>query len=92
MALFDWSDDYELDIAQIDDQHRELVKMINELYASLKAGDSKRVDLKSQVGRTHKGLRPFLPAFSESIASTQVRITFIALEAIYQVKLIGKSG
>jgi len=40
MSLFEWSSDYDLDIPQIDDQHRELVAMINELYAALKADDS----------------------------------------------------
>lgn len=40
MALFEWTSDYELDVPQIDDQHKELVKMINELYESTKEGKS----------------------------------------------------
>ena len=40
MTLFEWTSDYELDIPQIDDQHKELVKMINDLYASIKSGHS----------------------------------------------------
>ncbi len=40
MALFDWSTDYELDIPQIDEQHKELVRMINSLYASIREGCS----------------------------------------------------
>ena len=40
MTLFEWTSDYELDISQIDDQHKELVKMINDLYASIKGGHS----------------------------------------------------
>lgn len=40
MALFEWKADYELDISQIDDQHKELVRMINDLYSSIKAEDS----------------------------------------------------
>jgi len=40
MTLFEWTSDYELDIPQIDDQHKELVKMINDLYASIKSRHS----------------------------------------------------
>ena len=40
MSLFEWSADYELDIPQIDDQHKELVKMINTLYDSIQEGHS----------------------------------------------------
>jgi len=40
MALFDWSKSYELDIPQIDTQHKELVRMINDLYSSLKGEGS----------------------------------------------------
>lgn len=40
MALFEWSKEYELDIPQIDQQHRELVNMINTLYDSIKEGRS----------------------------------------------------
>ncbi len=40
MALFDWSADYELDIPQIDAQHKELVNMINTLYESIREDHS----------------------------------------------------
>ena len=40
MVLFEWKTDYELDIPQIDDQHKELVRMINDLYASIKDNTS----------------------------------------------------
>jgi len=40
MPLFEWSKEYELDVPQIDDQHRELVKLINDLYDSIKEGYS----------------------------------------------------
>ena len=40
MTLFEWTSDYELDIPQIDDQHKELVEMINDLYASIKGRHS----------------------------------------------------
>ncbi|PLX98101.1 MAG: hemerythrin [Desulfuromonas sp.] len=40
MILFEWTEDYELKIPKIDDQHKELVKMINELYAALKSEHS----------------------------------------------------
>jgi len=40
MALFEWDTSYELDIPQIDNQHKELVRMINDLYDSIKAGQA----------------------------------------------------
>lgn len=40
MPLFEWSAEYELAIQQIDDQHKELVKMINDLYRSIREGHS----------------------------------------------------
>ena len=40
MALFEWDSAYELDVPQIDNQHRELVRMINDLYESIKAGQA----------------------------------------------------
>jgi hemerythrin len=43
MALFEWSSDYELDIPQIDNQHKELVKMINTLYESIKEEHSSEI-------------------------------------------------
>ncbi len=45
-ALFQWSDDLSVDIAGIDDQHKTLVGMINELHAAMKMGQSKEALLK----------------------------------------------
>lgn len=40
MALFEWSSEYEIEIPQIDDQHKELVRLINILYESISEGRS----------------------------------------------------
>lgn len=40
--LINWSNDYSLDIKQIDDQHRILVDLINQLYGAFKKGTAKK--------------------------------------------------
>jgi hemerythrin-like metal-binding protein len=46
MTLFEWTADLELKIPQIDDQHKELVKLINSLYESIQEGHaSETVDI-----------------------------------------------
>ncbi len=35
MAIFNWQDEYSVDISKIDDQHRELVAMIDEFYTAM---------------------------------------------------------
>ena len=32
MSLFDWKDDYSVEIAEIDEQHKSLIGLINRLY------------------------------------------------------------
>lgn len=43
MALFEWSDKYSVNIKQIDEQHKKLVDMLNELYEAMKTGKGKEV-------------------------------------------------
>ena len=38
MALFEWSKDYDLGVPEIDEQHHELINIINDLYESIKMG------------------------------------------------------
>ena len=38
MSLFAWSDKYSLHIGQIDEQHKKLVGMLNDLFDAMKAG------------------------------------------------------
>ncbi len=40
MALFEWVDDYTVNIDEIDAQHKRLVAMIDDLYEAIKAGIS----------------------------------------------------
>ncbi|WP_319509022.1 bacteriohemerythrin [uncultured Methanolobus sp.] len=45
MALVTWSDKYSMQIKEIDDQHKVLVGMINELHDAMKLAKSKEVSL-----------------------------------------------
>lgn len=42
MNLIDWCDDLSVDIEEIDEQHKELIRMINRLHRSTTAGDWSR--------------------------------------------------
>ena len=39
MAFFDWSDELSVNIKEIDEQHKQLVTMMNILYDSMQAGE-----------------------------------------------------
>lgn len=41
MAFFDWKEDYGVGIKKIDEQHKQLVGFLNDLYESMKAGKGK---------------------------------------------------
>lgn len=38
MALFEWSDDYSVHVPSIDEQHKMLVRMLNELHDGMSRG------------------------------------------------------
>ncbi|MGA3016355.1 MAG: bacteriohemerythrin [Bryobacteraceae bacterium] len=42
-VLFPWKDTYNVGIAQIDSQHRALVKLINDLHSAMQAGKAREV-------------------------------------------------
>ena len=43
MALISWQDKYSVNIREIDDQHKKLIDMINELHDAMMAGQGKEV-------------------------------------------------
>jgi len=43
VALINWSDDLSVKIKEFDDEHKNLVQMINELYDNMKVGKGKEV-------------------------------------------------
>ncbi len=43
MALFDWSDEYSVRVTEMDEQHRKLVALINELSESIGNGNEHEV-------------------------------------------------
>jgi hemerythrin len=47
MTYFPWSEKYLVNIPKIDEQHKHLVNLINELYEAMKAGKGKEV-----IGKT----------------------------------------
>jgi len=43
MAFINWSDTYSVQIEEIDDQHKKLIALINELFDSMQKGQSRQV-------------------------------------------------
>jgi hemerythrin len=43
MALFNWSNEYSVNIKEIDEQHKVLISLINELHDKMKVGKAKEV-------------------------------------------------
>ncbi len=43
MAMFNWSDKYSVNVAEMDNQHKELLNILNELYDAMSARKSNEV-------------------------------------------------
>ncbi|MGA7723558.1 MAG: bacteriohemerythrin [Ignavibacteriaceae bacterium] len=43
MALFNWSDEYSVGIREIDDQHKKLFDLINQLHSAMKEAKGKSI-------------------------------------------------
>jgi hemerythrin len=56
MALFTWSDKYAVGVKSLDDQHKGLVAILNDLHAAMMKGQAQSITgplLKKLVGYTH---------------------------------------
>lgn len=68
MALFAWSDGYSVNIMEIDNQHKRLIELINELHSAMAAGKGKEV-----LGKTLQGLIDYTKthfAYEENLMKT----------------------
>jgi len=54
MAFFEWSDEFSVNIKEIDEEHKQLVKMLNDLYEAMKAGQGSEM-----VGRILTGMAEY---------------------------------
>jgi hemerythrin len=43
MSLFEWDKSFQVDIVLLDNQHKKLVNMINDLHDAMRRGDGKSV-------------------------------------------------
>ncbi|MBU0481615.1 MAG: bacteriohemerythrin [Proteobacteria bacterium] len=43
MALFDWKNEYSVSVAEIDEQHKKLIALINKLHEAMTSGRGKEV-------------------------------------------------
>jgi hemerythrin len=43
MTYFPWQNEYSVNIKQIDDQHKKLVSMVNELYDAMQKGQGREI-------------------------------------------------
>lgn len=50
MAFMDWSDNLSVNIKEIDEQHKKLLGMLNELHEAMKVGRGKEVTEKTLSG------------------------------------------
>ncbi|MCP5105735.1 MAG: hemerythrin family protein, partial [bacterium] len=51
MALFNWKDEYSVNVKEIDKQHQMLVDSLNELFEAMRSGEAKEI-----IGGILKGL------------------------------------
>lgn len=54
MTLFSWKDQYSVKVKEIDNQHKMLIGILNELYEAMLAGEAKEV-----IGGTIKSLADY---------------------------------
>jgi len=50
MPFLEWKDDYSVNVRTIDDQHKQLFRMVNELHAAMKEGRGKTI-IADLIGR-----------------------------------------
>lgn len=54
MALITWNDSYSVKVKEMDDQHKKLIDMINQLHDAMKVGQGKEV-----IGKVLTGLMDY---------------------------------
>jgi hemerythrin len=54
MALITWNDSYSVNVKEMDDQHRKLIDIINQLHDAMKVGQGKDV-----IGKVLSGLTDY---------------------------------
>lgn len=42
MALIDWNDSFSVNVKQLDDQHKQVIGMINDLHAAMQSGKGRQ--------------------------------------------------
>ena len=53
MAWMEWTEEYSVDIVKIDDQHKKLIGIINELYEALSIEGSKKEAINKVIGELY---------------------------------------
>jgi hemerythrin len=100
MALIVWNDSYSVKVKEMDDQHRKLIDMINELHDAMKVGKGKEVIGKVLTGLTDYTRRHFAseeslmklhgyPAYEEQKkAHNQLIIQVVEIQKKYNEGLV----
>lgn len=87
MNLFEWTQEYSVEHAELDRQHQRLFQIINELYAALEAGETK-----DSVGRTLHALIDYTRSHFAAEESLMLRNNYPGYAAHKQMhdKLLDK--
>jgi hemerythrin len=99
MAYIDWNESYSVGVKEMDDQHKKLIDLINQLHDAMKTGQASKeagTILKGLVDYTHYHFtaeEKYLEKESYPALLTQQKMhkVFIAQIEQYQVDIVNKS-